>query len=330
MTKRYTAPTKALLAIAFAAGLIGAPVLASDESPSGSINAIRKIATNDAASPHVRAYCLLRLAQRYMRGGDFSAAESSYLSGESSRRNLVDSREWKWASWHMNGLASTRNGKIERKVDGNNALKSQHADLALARKALVEAVKQLDAPDDVFVRYNLYYSAWRLNEAIGAGGEARHCKRVLNEFLRSCERGPVNEDKLEVATTILGVMSYGIVPVVVPDSGWITPRIVSTASKVDASDSDFKRSEQLMLRSVAIADRLDGQSQVRRLAHRNLALWYAQVGKPELAEEQKQILFGLVGIKDDSILYPQSAGCGSEPIWWHVEKIAVVRFCGMG
>jgi hypothetical protein len=54
-----------------------------------------------------------------------------------------------------------------------------------------------------------------------------------------------------------------------------------------------------------------------------------QMGKPELAERQKQVLFELVGVNDDSILYPQSIMCG-QVAWWHPEKVEVGGACGMG
>lgn len=94
------------------------------------------------------------------------------------------------------------------------------------------------------------------------------------------------------------------------------------------SESDFQNSEAQMLRAVAIADKLDRTSHLRRTAHRDMTLWYSQLGKTEKAEQQKQELFELLGFKDDSILYPQDGGCG-HVVWWRREKVGAMG-CGMG
>jgi hypothetical protein len=49
----------------------------------------------------------------------------------------------------------------------------------------------------------------------------------------------------------------------------------------------------------------------------------------ELAEKEKQILFELVGLHDDTILFPRSVGCG-HVVWWEKEPNIFAVECGMG
>ncbi|MEZ4535084.1 MAG: hypothetical protein R3D26_08795 [Cyanobacteriota/Melainabacteria group bacterium] len=81
--------------------------------------------------------------------------------------------------------------------------------------------------------------------------------------------------------------------------------------------------------ALALADRLDTGSQLRRKAHRDMVLWYQELGKSYAARNEKEILFNLVGVHDDKIFYPQSSGCGNI-IWWKAETIRAKMACGMG
>jgi hypothetical protein len=95
------------------------------------------------------------------------------------------------------------------------------------------------------------------------------------------------------------------------------------------AEKDLYESEKLKLRAAAMADRLNSKSDIRRKAHRDLSLWYSRIGKIEVAEREKQILFELVGCKKDSILYPQSGMCG-HLVWWNPEPVSFAERCGMG
>jgi hypothetical protein len=124
-------------------------------------------------------------------------------------------------------------------------------------------------------------------------------------------------------------MAYSLIPVNIPN---LNPHdsIAGRQTPLEPfTEKDFKESEKLKLRAVAMADRLDSKNHLRRKAHRDLALWYMQLGKNQLAQKEKQTLFELVGCEDDSILYPQAAGCG-HVVWWKKERNIVTMGCGMG
>jgi hypothetical protein len=75
-------------------------------------------------------------------------------------------------------------------------------------------------------------------------------------------------------------------------------------------------------------DRLDAKHLVRWMAHRDLVLWYRELGKLDLAEKQKQILFELVGLNDDRILYPKKRRMG-RLVWWLLTAMSMGCACGM-
>jgi hypothetical protein len=101
------------------------------------------------------------------------------------------------------------------------------------------------------------------------------------------------------------------------------------ATLLNPSTKAIHDSEALLLRGLKIVDRLPSSDHSRRKAHRDMVLWYRQVGMMQPAEEQKLILFGLVGIENDSILYPQSGACG-HPAWWMKPGYLSDTHCGMG
>jgi hypothetical protein len=129
---------------------------------------------------------------------------------------------------------------------------------------------------------------------------------------------------------VLNSMAFGIVPLQISDrplgENFAGFRIKPIGP---VSEGDFKQSEMLKQRAAAMVDRLDASDDLRRRTHRDLALWYKQLGKSEKAEKEKHILFKLVGSHNDSILYPQSPGCGGL-VWWKSEKLTRFIDCGMG
>lgn len=159
----------------------------------------------------------------------------------------------------------------------------------------------------------------------------RECNQVLEKAFKSCEKStPVEEKKIEAAASVLDSMAYGLAPVSIPNrrEGRWNQDIEQNAN--DFTTKEIQESEKLKFRAAALADRLPPTNHQRRKAHRDLAFWYKQLGKPQLAEKQKQIVFELVGSNDDGILTPKPGACGSL-VWWEPkEKRTIVISCGMG
>jgi hypothetical protein len=119
-------------------------------------------------------------------------------------------------------------------------------------------------------------------------------------------------------------MAYGLVPLRIEDY-----RPSQAKAGTSTTEADFKAAEKLKLRGAAIADRLNATDHIRRKAHRDLAIWYSELGKEEKAKKEKQILFKLIGSSDDRLLYPQSQTCG-HPVWWEMHQRGPIIKCGIG
>jgi hypothetical protein len=168
----------------------------------------------------------------------------------------------------------------------------------------------------------LYSIASQLFQRTGNAFEARRCNSIVDDAIQSCEGHLFDEGDIKAAASILNSRAYGFIPVEISEQF----RAVNT---VNFTVKEFKESEKLKLRAVAMADRLNETSDLRRRAHRDLSLWYTALGKADKASREKEVLFKLVGVHDDKILYPKAIGCG-QLVWWVAEASPMGALCGMG
>jgi hypothetical protein len=332
--------SKALLAIAFAGGMLNSqlPTFSETETKSESTDSIiQKIANSTQNSAESRAFYLLTLAHDYLIEANKTTVEAKFtrILNETDARSwpLSNPRVWEsiLVSWADMVSLEARpkdlgfNARTEAKANSPSK-----ENLVFANTAIEMALTQLDKASEKYAKLNLYFIASQLFRRTGNTDGVRRCNEVLEEAFQSCEGGsPIDEEQTRATSSILNSMANGLLPVQIPD---LHPRDNPLEEQTPVkpfTEKDFKESEKLKLRAVAMLDRLDTQNHLRRKAHRDLALWYKQLGKVESAEREKQILFELVGTKDDSILYPQQAGCG-QLLWWVKEKRVVDIGCGMG
>jgi len=323
--------TKAMLAIAFAGSMVTSQLPSvCKESPeaSSSSSVIEVITKNASSTPEEKAYYLLQIAYCYIIGSDVTYLESTFASiGKQSDANRVRGawrRERAVASWaeSLSLLSQTTGGRTQSSTERK---KISYENLALSDKAITLAVAQLGQDSKNSETLNLYLVASCLSRMIGNKQNEQKCIKILNDEIHACEASKtVNSAQIQVVASILSSMAYGLVPIRIPDYQG------QTTEKERAIDMEnVEESERLKLRATALLDRLPSTDQGRRKAHRDLTLWYLQLGKIEKSLKQKQELFELVGVKDDSILYPQPGMCG-HPLWWSVAKVAVFENCGMG
>lgn len=331
---------KAIIAIAFAGGILNPPSVALSE-PIIDLNSsvVRQIAKNESITPELRAYNLLRLANTCLvdqRGR--AAIEDSFKQVAQQTKNTFSPFQGRWGNLFTHWVESlAADGRIINSVSPTAQMKSPilppkiieknipDESKTLAKKAILEAISQLTNVSDEYVKLNLYFVASRLSKKIGMTETMRECDAILETAFKSCEgKTSVSEQKLKAAASVLSTMSYGALPIRIPEYKQSEQAVTSFEEK------DFKESERLKLRAAAISDRLETQTHERRMAHRNLALWYMKLGKVELADKQKEILFRLIGIEDDSILYPESRGCGRVTWWQKHSGIGATVGCGMG
>lgn len=322
--------TKALLAIAFAGSMLTSQLPAlGQESPKGSASAIEGIAKSVRGTPEEKAYYLLQLAYCYITGGNAAALETQFKSGlgqlgNSNMFRFSPRGEHPLVSWaNRVSLLSHSAGTIAPIEIGKKRISSE--DRAVADKAIEAAIAQLGKAFKNIETLNLYLIASGLSRMTGNIPNVQKCNKVLNEAIQACEtKKTVDSAQIKLISSILNSMAYVFIPIEIEDFPMQSRRRLPVFDM-----KNFDRSERLKLRAAALLDRLPVTDHDRRKAHRDLTLWYTQLGKGERALKEKQELFNLVGVEEDSILYPQQRTCGGE-VWWTVEKKSGPRFCGMG
>ncbi len=342
---------KTFLAIAFASGLLNSPQPASSQNESKPTDPVSKnnsnptdlviqqIADNARLKPEMRAFYLLQMASRYLGGQDKTAVEAQFKSIATVTTSSVtfDRRNRTWEG-NLKSFADyvsedrsiiQRNKKPEATPD---PLSISDQDLALADTAIEKALLQLDQVTEKFAKWNIYYIASRLFRKMDNVAGTQKCDKILEEAFHSCEvSSTVSEDQVKAAVSILNSMGNGFVPVQIWDRTIEGEDSTLQQQQIKSiTEKHLEASEKLKQRAATIADRLPATADVRRRTHRDLVFWYTKFGRSQMALKEKQVLFELVGIKDDRILYPQPEGCGSV-VWWVIREKGITSYdCGMG
>ena len=329
---------ESFIAFAFATGILNSPLLALCADQAASCETvIDGIASATQSSAENRAYHLLSLASVALDGKNVSEVEPksvSYRVGSNQELFFKGERGEKWLETWAGLLAAKVNFTNETGVfrpKSKSAAKSIPAEnVALANRAIKHAVFCLDKSTEQFAKLNLIFIASLLYQKAGNTEGARICKEVVDLAIKSCETEGQPEELVRAVTSILSSMAFGVVPVQIPDEEPNkSPYAVSRQPPLDQFyRTQIEESDKLRLKATVIADRLPASNHTRRMMHRNLVLWYELFGKRDLAQKQKDILFDLVGIREDRILYPKSEGCG-QLAWWGTESRFPIG-CGMG
>ncbi len=328
---------KALLAIAFASGLLNPqlPALAEDTKPESSESVVQQITESAQMSPEMRAYYLLLIANSSLTETP-AEVEERYKFVISNKGNSTwpfrKRRAWEGilVSWANRFTSEAKSHNTANGKSGSHSIAS--ANRALANAAIQNAITEVDKITEPFTKLNLYYIASRLCQKVGDADGIKKCNRVIEDALKSCEgSSPASEAQVKAAASILDAMAFAYVPIEGSDGDYVSERTQQQSSPLaeQYSDIDFKKAERLKLRAAAMADRLGAETHTRRKVHRDLVLWYMALGRTQQAEKEKEILFKLVGFKDDKVLYPQHEGCGML-VWWRQEQRGATFLCGMG
>lgn len=317
--KRESYGKKALAALMFAGGLIASTQAAFSEGKVAiDDTTIQKIAET-RITPEGRAYHLLRFMRSVMQDENSPVLKENFHYANEPVYFFRDSNVL--ANW-ANDLLTAEVADGEQKP-GKNAKVVEHA--------LKEAMAQLSKSSKNSIKLHLYFIASILAKRAGMQDVARECDGHVSSAVTACEAGKfIDEEQIAAAMSVLNSMAYAVIPFQIPDREPVGKTFVQ--SDVTTSGAmGFKKCERLKLRAVSLADRLPETSHVRRKAHRDLVIWYMHLGKTALADKQKKILFKLVGVNDDRILYPSSGICGSLS-WWHLaaaNNVVAVK-CGRG
>lgn len=324
---------KALLAIIFAGYALNQPLQAScEDSLKSSDFVVKKFANNTKVTAQDKAFYLLLFAHSCLTERDTGKVEADYgriadqfdvrfspFTGRSSETVLTD-----WAS----RVASEEHCKFSKNISGTAA--DTYRSSTTADLALKGAVVQIEKVNDGFIKWNLYFIASKLFRMSGNLEGYERCSNLVETFFNACEvSATADVQEITAAVSILNSAAYGIVPLHIPNLNPAENEWQKKTALKPCTNEEFRQSEKLRIRAAQLADRLPASDHIRRKAHRDLALWYTELGKREKGENEQQILFELVGRKDKRILYPHHGTCG-HLVWWVEPRPETYMGCGMG
>lgn len=328
MPKEESARQRALMAILVAASYLGgtpAVYAAPNESAVSErqLELVKKIAENRQISSEVRTYFLIQIARSLLKETDEETLEQQYaryVSGSAYSRFTERPDDFKVDLHYLAGHIA----REARTVEENKQEKKT------AEAALQQARLLLETSGKSFISLHLYFMLSCLFQEVGNSADSAKCLKIVDDAIIGCESDfNKNANQVEAVVSILNAKSYAIIPV------HISGRSKDLSYKRDLSQSqtdwdvDLCDAEKLRLRALALVDKLPATSHLRRKAHRDMAIWYTLLGQHQDAEKEKFVLFNMVGVYDDRILYPQSGGCG-RVVWWKAEPINDVMLCGLG
>ena len=319
------------MAILVAGGLVNSPVPVSSLPASNTGDRekqiFEKVARNTRLPSSERAYHLLLVAGALLNGSSSDELAKNY---KQYTENGSGGFSYRINRHFKNSLRSLADQAAQKDliVDKANSSLSQK-NFALAKSVMSEAFPLISPTIDPYFQMSLYLIARGKFRELGDAASSKRCDDAIEEFVSSCEKdGNLNSKQLEAAAFVLESQSQEFIRITIFD------RMPSYANRTKAlpitySEENFRKAQKLRLRAIALLDRLEPENHLRRKAHRDMALWYSELGKETLANAQKEALFDLVGVQSDTILYPQSGGCGSL-IWWNAEAPGFSFDCGRG
>ncbi len=332
---------KTLLAIAFAGNMLSAqlPVFgqqsptdlttttSSPTSPT-STSIIEVIAGSAQLEPDVKAFYLLQLAHCYITETSTAGLEKEFSKKAAhpgvGKPFFLTQKGLRLLVWWAEMLA-TKNHSATTVASSEAKKTITTENRARAEKAIEAAMVQLGTRFTDAQSANLFFVASALSRMTGNSQNEQNCNRILNDAIQACEGSKiVDSSQIKLVAPILNSMACVLIPVRIEDHPTKHPQQLPSFTS-----SDFAESEKLRLRALALLDRLPAADQERRKGHRDLSLWYSQLGKEQEALREKQELFNLVGIHDDRIMYPHYAMCGAA-IWWTTADLVSSSSCGMG
>ncbi|MBX3138729.1 hypothetical protein KF707_21040, partial [Candidatus Obscuribacterales bacterium] len=295
------------IAIMFASGSLFSTSDVIAKQPAADGSTLQYLVSNTALSNEVRAYYLLRLADSYIEGD--GRARSVSLEMKAGTRNplqyfgFVDMEgfyedvSYSYAKYLLTqSLAKKTSDKAESNSLAND--EAAASNMALADDAIQAALKELKQSSNEPRKLNLYFAASKILQKKGDLAGSKRCEDAFNDMIRDAESSDKPKPELvAAANAIFGLLAKAILPVQIPTfvAGSFGEQPLAPLASPPAEA--ILDSEALLLRGLKLVDRLPSSDHNRRKAHRDMVLWYRQVGMMPQAEEQKLILFSLVGIE---------------------------------
>ncbi|MBX3076147.1 hypothetical protein KF728_20985 [Candidatus Obscuribacterales bacterium] len=289
--------------------------------------AIQRVGSATNVSPEGRAFNLINVARSVLSGADIEQitqdqslykVEPTYALRNSYGDNLL------WDFW----IGSFVEEEMSKARGGPNNRLPTKDQLCFADRATQLAVKLLKEAPASPTKLQICFVASLQFKRIGNTQGAQGCDEFIQQSVKNCEdEMRASPEAIIEAVSVLNSMAYRLAPVPIPSGTLASIERKDLGQSI--TEDAARKSEELRLRAMKLADRLPSDNHVRRMVHRDLVFFYRHFDRQNLAEEQKQILFELVGVSDDKILFPVSQFCG-RALWWTAATGQIAALCGMG
>lgn len=320
--------SRAMLSVLFASGLMTAPPSLAETIVTPSDRAIERIGSATGISLEGRSLNLLNVARSILDGANVDQifqdeslykVEPTYVLRRSYNGSPL-SDQW------VEGFVRAEISKPSVVPKPEPPTKDQ---LRSADHATQLAVKLLKEAPDSSTKLQMYFVASLLFKRIGNAQAATGCDDCIEQSVKNCEDDlGSSPEAVTEAVSVLNSMAYRLAPVPIPRDRYTRFSIERKDLGPSITEDAARKSENLRLRAMKLADRLPPDNHVRRMVHRDLVFFYKHFDRQNLADEQKQILFQLVGVSDDRILFPLSELCG-QAVWWK-QTGQIAALCGRG
>ncbi len=265
---------------------------------------VKEAEVNQKEDPQYYAHTLLTLAIEYYKAGEIEKSEETFrksIEPAKAGESLVATNYPDHLMMYASLLSEGREGMFLPKEDFKRV-----------DAALIEALKVMEARPDSGNRKGNYTTAVEIFDKTGNIKQRDKYKKLLLDFCKQVE-GDSKASKEDVNLAL--ATFYKLAEIELP-CGPIRelPTMVvklepDSATSSKQTESRFKRAEELKLRAVKLGDRLSKDNVQRIDLHRQMVYWYMLFGQTKKAEEQKEVLSGLLGTRESFLLFPARQPC---------------------
>lgn len=265
---------------------------------------VKEAEGNKKDDPQYYAHTLLTLAIEYYKAGEIEKSEETFrksIDPAKAGESLVANNYPEHLMMYANLLSEGREGMYLPKEDYKRV-----------DAALINALAAMETRPDPGNRKGNYTTAVEIFDKTGNTEQRDKYKKLLLNFCKQvdCDSKASNDDiNLAVATfNKLAEIEFPAGPIrelpklvvrLDPDS--------NAPSKL--TETRFKQAEELKLRAVKLGDRLPKDDAGRIELHRQMVFWYMLFGQTKKADEQKEVLSGLLVTRESFLLFPAHQPC---------------------
>jgi hypothetical protein len=265
---------------------------------------VKEAEVNQKEDPQYYAHTLLTLAIEYYKAGEIEKSEETFrksIEPAKAGESLVATNYPDHLMMYASLLSEGREGMVLPKEDFKRV-----------DAALIEALKVMEARPDPGNRKGNYASAVEIFDKTGNTEQRDKYKKLLLNFCQKVE-GDSKASKEDVSLAVVTLNKLAEIEFPCGPIRSLPTHVVNLDPDPNATSkltvTRFKRAEGLKLRAVKLGDRLPKDNVQRIDLHREMVYWYMLFGQTKKADDQKEVLSGLLGAKNSDVMFPPRKPC---------------------